>query len=99
MISDITVNGTSVSHISGIEFPIINGDNGAFVTTELGSSETMIVYYSASISGQSIILSDSSTTSTCHQVTGNGSDTFTVTTADVSSNGDINITTSEGSCN
>ena len=47
-VTDVTVNGVSVTYYSGPGFPIGTGQNGTFTTTQLGTYD-IVVYYSMSI--------------------------------------------------
>ena len=56
------------------------------------------MYYGASISGQHIDVTDSNSTLTCHNVPGNGSGTFTVTSAIINTVVTVNIDVLDGAC-
>jgi uncharacterized delta-60 repeat protein len=96
-ITDVEINGVSVTYDGGQNFPVDSGDNGFFTTTQLGTYN-IVVYYSASISGQHIDVTDSNSTLTCHNVPGNGSGTFTVTSAIINSVVTVNIDVLDGTC-
>jgi hypothetical protein len=96
-ITDVEINGVSVTYDGGQNFPVDSGDNGFFTTTQLGTYN-IVVYYSASISGQHIDVTDSNSTLTCHNVPGNGSGTFTVTSAIINGLVTVNIDVQDGTC-
>ena len=94
-ITDVEINGVSVTYDSGQNFPLDPSDNGFFTTTQLGTYN-IVVYYSASISGQHIDVTDSNSTLTCHNVSGSG--TFTVTSAIINTVVTVNIDVLDGTC-
>ena len=94
-ITDVEINGVSVTHDGGQNFPLDPSDNGFFTTTQLGTYN-IVVYYSASISGQHIDVTDSNSTLTCHNVSGSG--TFTVTSAIINTVVTVNIDVLDGTC-
>jgi hypothetical protein len=96
-ITDVEINGVSVTYDGGQNFPVDTSDNGFFTTTQLGTYN-IVVYYGASISGQHIDVTDSNSTLTCHNVPGNGSGTFTVTSAIINSVITVNIDVLDGTC-
>ena len=96
-ITDVEINGVSVTYDGGQNFPVDTSDNGFFTTTQLGTYN-IVVYYSASISGQHIDVTDSNSTLTCHNVPGNGSGTFTVTSAIINTVVTVNIDVLDGAC-
>ena len=96
-ITDVEINGVSVTHDGGQNFPVDTSDNGFFTTTQLGTYN-IVVYYGASISGQHIDVTDSNSTLTCHNVPGNGSGTFTVTSAIINTVVTVNIDVLDGAC-
>ena len=96
-ITDVEINGVSVTYDGGQNFPVDTSDNGFFTTTQLGTYN-IVVYYGASISGQHIDVTDSNSTLTCHNVPGNGSGTFTVTSAIINTVVTVNIDVLDGAC-
>ena len=96
-ITDVEINGVSVTHDGGQNFPVDTSDNGFFTTTQLGTYN-IVVYFYASISGQHIDVTDSNSTLTCHNVPGNGSGTFTVTSAIINTVVTVNIDVLDGAC-
>jgi hypothetical protein len=97
-INDVTIDGITPTYVSGNNFPIYGGaGSGTFQTTLTGTRD-IVIYYGSSISGQNITVIDSDFTSTCHNVPGNGSGTFTVYGAAVNGNGDVMIYGFDGSC-
>jgi hypothetical protein len=97
-INDVTVDGVSVTYVGGQNFPIQGGGGSGTFQTTLTGTRTIIVYYGSSIPGQNIVIIDSDSNSTCQNVSGNGSDTFTVFGAAINSNGDVSITATDGLC-
>ena len=79
-ITNVTINGVPVG---GGTFPIFAGEGGSFTTNEIGSSETIVVYYSGTGFAYAQVI-DSVTTS-CSNAAG-ASRTFT---GQVITNGDI----------
>ena len=96
-ITDVEINGVSVTYDGGQNFPVDTSDNGFFTTTQLGTYN-IVVYFYASISGQHIDVTDSNSTLTCHNVPGNGSGTFTVTSAIINTVVTVNIDVLDGAC-
>ena len=95
-INDVTVDGVSVTYVSGDNFPVNgSGGYGTFQTTLTGT-RTIVVYYSSSIAGQTLTVTDSDTFTSCTNITGNGSDTFTVNFAQINSNDSVYITAIDG---
>jgi hypothetical protein len=95
-ITDVTVNGVSVSYISGTNFPVIAGENGYFYTTEIGTY-TIVASYGGHTSGQNITVTDSDSTSTCQDTNG-GSGNITVDNSVITSNTDLYVTAADGAC-
>ncbi len=94
-ITDVTINGVSVTYESGANFPVDSGENGNFVTTELGTYD-ITVYYGASIPGQNFTIYDSNLTSTCYNAYPPGFGT--AYGAVINSSQQIDITVSDGTC-
>jgi hypothetical protein len=98
LINDITVDGVQVTFISGnSNFPIETSESGTFQTTLTGTRD-IIVNYSTNTSGQNITVLDSNGISTCHDVPGNGTGTFTLSGIAINSNGDVFISATDGEC-
>jgi len=95
-IGGMTINGVAVTYISGINFYINAGDSGNFQSNELGT-QTVIIYYGSSLSGQSITFTDSDNIVTCHEVTG-GSGSFVITGATITSLGTLTVSATDGAC-
>jgi hypothetical protein len=97
-INDVTIDGITPTYVNGANFPI-NGaaDSGTFQTTLIGTRD-IVVYYGTNTPLQNITVVDSDSNSTCHNVPGNGSGTFTVFGAAVNTNGDVMITATDGTC-
>jgi hypothetical protein len=95
-INDVTVDGVSVTYVSGDNFPVNgNGGYGTFQTTLTGT-RTVVVYYSSSTAGQTITVTGSDTFTSCVNVTGNGADTYTVNYVEINSNNSVFITSVDG---
>jgi hypothetical protein len=97
-ITDVTISGVSVTHISGATFPIGSGDgNGYFASNVSGSSVTLRVYYNSSISGQNITVQDcDEVVQCCNTSTGTG--IYCEFTIDLSCGCAWTITASDGAC-
>jgi hypothetical protein len=94
-ISDVTINGVSVTYYAGPNFPLVSGDNGTFTTTQLGTYD-IVVSYGIGAPGQSITVVDSSSVTTCFYV---GSSGFvTVYGATIDAINPITITAADGAC-
>jgi len=96
-ISDITVDGISVSYVSGSSFPINAGSEGIYRTTLTGS-RNIIIYFSSSSGDQNISVIDSSSNFTCQGVDSAGTATMFVGGAAINSSADVFITASTGAC-
>jgi hypothetical protein len=95
-ISDVTVNSTSVTYVSGNNFPIDSNEQGTFQTSQTGT-QTVVVYYNATATGQSITLVDSNGTSQC-QDTSVGTYNIIFNSVAVNSSGNLTITATLGTC-
>jgi hypothetical protein len=95
-ISDVTVNSVAVSYVTGFNFPVDAGEEGTFQTTQTGT-QTVIVYYSSSITGQNITLVDSNGGTQCAG-TNTGSNSITFNDVAINSSGDVFITATDGAC-
>ena len=94
-ITDVTINGVSVTYYSSSNFPLISGENGTFTTTQLGTYD-IVVNYGISTPGQNITVVDSSNVTTCFGVGSSGS--VTVYGATIDSNNPITVTAADGAC-
>ena len=94
-ISGITVNGVSVTNITGID-PNTTGNGGGAQTTQI-VTYTIVIPYSASTAGQSISLIDSDSVPQC-QGTSTGSGVLTFTGVVVGVLQPVTITANEGAC-
>ena len=94
-ISGITVNGVSVTNVTGID-PNTTGNGGGAQTTQIGTY-TIVIPYSASTAGQSISLIDSDSVPQC-QGTSTGSGVLTFTGVVVGVLQPVTITANEGAC-
>jgi hypothetical protein len=65
-ITNITINSVQVD---GVVFPIVAGDGASATTTQIGSSQTMVVSYN-NVSGDSVEVFDTQLNSTCISATG-----------------------------
>lgn len=95
-ITDMTVNGVSVSYLSGANFTINAGNNGNFYTDQLGTY-TVIIYYGGHIPGQNIVFTDSNGTITCKDLNGSAG-SFTIANAVITGGTTIYVTASDGAC-
>ena len=96
-ITDVTINGVSVTYDVGTNFPIDPAESGQFITYQLGTYD-IVVYYGTSISGQHIDVTDSNSTLTCGNTGAPGSNTFTVTGAVINGTTAVYIDALDGSC-
>jgi Fe-S cluster biogenesis protein NfuA len=92
-ITDVTVEGVTVS---GISFPITIGNGATGTTTEIGLTQTIIIYYDNVLAGSRIEYTDGETGNFCDNISGGGSLTWSA--ADVVDGGTITITAGDGSC-
>ena len=96
-ITDVTINGVSVTYDTGQNFPIDPSDSGQFITYQLGTYD-IVVYYGTSISGQHIDVTDSNSNLTCGNTGAPGSNTFTVTGAVINGATPVYVDALDGSC-
>ncbi len=95
-ITDVTVNGVSVTWGTGANFPVNAGENGSFETTQLGTYNIQ-VFYGVHTSGQNVSIQDSDLFTTCCNINGAagsciaGSSTINLL--------GITITAGDGNCN
>ena len=94
-ITDVTINGVSVTYYSSSNFPLISGENGSFTTTQLGTYD-IVVSYGIGTPGQNITVEDSSNVITCFGVGSSGS--VTVYGATIDAINPITITAADGAC-
>jgi hypothetical protein len=92
-ITDVTVAGVTVS---GISFPVFLGNVATGTTTEIGLTQTIIIYYDNVLAGSRIEYTDGETGNFCDNISGGGSITWSA--ADVVDGGTITITAGDGSC-
>jgi hypothetical protein len=92
-ITDVTVEGVT---ISGVSFPITIGNGATGTTTEIGLTQTIIIYYDNVLAGSRIEYTDGETGNFCDNISGGGSITWSA--ADVVDGGTITITAGDGSC-
>ena len=96
-ITDVTINGVSVTYDTGQNFPIDPSDSGQFITYQLGTYN-IVVSYGTSISGQHIDVTDSNSNLTCGNTGAPGSNTFTVTGAVIDGTTPVYVDALDGSC-
>jgi len=95
-ITDITVNGVTVTFVSGTDFTINAGNNGNFETDQIGTFD-IIVYYGGHTAGQNITITDSANNVFCCNLNGSaGSCTFV--DAIVNTSQTVQIVASDGAC-
>jgi hypothetical protein len=95
-ITDMTINGVTVSYVSGTDFTINAGNNGNFTSTQLGAQD-VIIYYGAHIAGQNIVFTDSDNNITCHDLNGSAG-SFTISGATITGGTTISVVVSDGAC-
>jgi hypothetical protein len=96
-ITDMTINGVSVTWVSGGDgFPVNASENGNFTSTQLGTKD-VIIYYGGHISGQNITFTDSNSNVTCQDLNG-GAGSFTITGATITGGTTIYVTAADGAC-
>ena len=96
-ITDVEINGVSVTYDVGTNFPIDPAESGQFITTQLGTYN-IVVYYGTSLSGQHIDVTDSNSNLTCGNTGSPGSNTFTVTGAVINGANPVYVDALDGSC-
>ena len=94
-ITDITVNGISVTSVPGT-FPIYAGENKTVGSTQLGTQDVAI-YYGGHISGQSIVFMDSASNTTCENLSG-ASGAMVIMGATIIDAITMNVTVWDGTC-
>lgn len=95
-ITGMTINGSSVTYVSGTNFTINAGNSGTFSSTQTGTQDVSITY-SSNVGGQNIVFTDSNSNSTCHDANSGGG-TFTITGATITGGTTIYVTASDGTC-
>ena len=95
-ITDMTINGESVTFVGGSNFTITAGNNGSFSSTEIGT-QTVIIYYGGHTSGQNIAFTDSDSTVSCQNLNGSAG-SFTISDAIITGGTTIYVTVSDGTC-
>ena len=94
-ITDVKVNGVSLTGLTGAGFPVYSGDNINGYSNQLGT-QNVVVYYTSNIPGQHVEAYDSDLTYYCSN-TSMGSQTATFSGATVGS-GTFQIYAADGSC-
>jgi hypothetical protein len=92
-ITDVTVNGVS---ISGVSFPISIGSGGTGTTSYIGTYDIQVYYNGVTPLNSHIDCIDSNATDTCANIYGGGSQVFTNQVIDGIT--DINIIANDSSC-
>jgi hypothetical protein len=82
--------------VSGDNFPVNGGSGQGTFQTTLTGTRTIVVYYGSSIPGQTLTVTDSNSFTSCVNIPGNGSDTFTVNFAEINSNNSVYINAVDG---
>jgi len=95
-ITDVTVNGISVTHTGGANFPVNAGENGNFQTSQLGT-QNVIIYYSGHTSGQNLTFTDSDSNIDCQNLNG-GAGSFTIPVSIITGGTDVYVTSTDGAC-
>ena len=95
-ITDMTINGVSVTFVGGSNFTITAGNNGSFSSTQTGT-QTVIIYYGGHTSGQNIAFTDSDSTVSCQNLNGSAG-SFTISNAIITGGTTIYVTVSDGTC-
>ena len=96
-ITDVTINGVSVTYDVGTNFPIDPAESGQFITYQLGTYN-IVVSYGTSLSGQHIDVTDSNSNLTCGNTGSPGSNTFTVTGAVIDGTTPVYVDALDNSC-
>jgi len=96
-ITDMTINGVSVTWVSGGDgFPVNSGENGNFTSTQLGT-QNVVIYYGGHISGQNITFTDSNSNVDCQNLNG-GAGSFTIASATITGGTTIYVNATDGAC-
>jgi hypothetical protein len=95
-ITDVTVNGVSITFVQGTNFTISAGNNGTFTTDQLGT-QNVVIYYGGHIPGQNISFQDSNNNIDCQDLNGPAG-SFTIASATITAGTEIYITGADGSC-
>jgi hypothetical protein len=95
-ITDMRINGVSVTYAGGANFPLAAGDNGSFTSTQTGVQDVEIDY-TTSIPGQHIIFTDSGLLQNCLATNGTGG-TMTIIGADITAGTTISVAAADGGC-
>jgi len=95
-ITDMRINGVSVTYAGGANFPLAAGDNGSFTSTQTGVQDVEIDY-TTSIPGQHIIFTDSDIVQTCIGTNGSGG-TMSITGAKITAGTTISVAANDGGC-
>jgi hypothetical protein len=95
-ITDMRINGVSVTYVGGSNFPLAAGDNGSFTSTETGVQDVEIDY-TTSMPGQNITFMDSNLTVTCIGTIGSNG-TMGISFAQITSGTTIYVTAADGAC-
>lgn len=95
-ITDMTINGVSVTYVSGANFTINAGNNGNFSSQQLGTY-TVIIYYGGHIPGQNIAFTDSNNNVTCKDLNGSAG-SFTIANAVITGGTTVYVTAQDGAC-
>jgi hypothetical protein len=94
-ITDITVNGITVTNVLG-SFPVNAGENENFASTQL-LTQDVIIYYSGHTPGQNMVFYDSTNFATCKNLDGSAG-SFVILNATITGGTDMYITVADGAC-
>jgi hypothetical protein len=96
-ITDITVNGISVTYDNGTNFPVGAGNNGTFTSTQLLTQDVIIYYAGGHVPGQNVTFQDSDLIVTCTNTNGSGG-SHTALNAQLTAGDTVYVTPGDGAC-
>lgn len=97
-VSDISVQGSPASYVSGVPLPNTGGGNTNLNTVEVGGAQTVVITYTCTFGGHKITLIDSLGTVTCQNTSIGSGITMTFINANINNITAVQILAEDGTC-
>lgn len=97
-VSDISVQGSPASYVSGVPLPNTGGGNTNLNTVEVGGAQTVVITYTCTFGGHKITLIDSLGTVTCQNTSIGSGITMTFINANINNITAVQIIAEDGTC-
>jgi len=97
-VSNISVQGSPASYVSGVPLPNTGGGNTNLNTVEVGGAQTVVITYTCTFGGHKITLIDSLGTVTCQNTSIGSGITMTFINANINNITAVQIIAEDGTC-